>query len=74
MSAITSILRILRKDIDVLITKSQKEATFDSYLMEILSIQSFPNGSRGPNPSTTEQLQRSIDSNDPSIKKNSKNP
>jgi hypothetical protein len=37
--------------------------------MKIFSIQSSLNDSRGPNLSTTEQLQRSIDSNDPSIKK-----
>jgi hypothetical protein len=74
MSAITSILRILREDIDVPITESQKEATFDSYLMESLSIQSSLDDSRGPNPSTTEQLQHLIDSNNPSIKKKSKNP
>ena len=38
--AISSILRTLGENSDVAITQSQKEATFDSYLTEILSIQS----------------------------------
>jgi hypothetical protein len=38
-NAISSILRVLGEVSDVSITQSQKEATFDSYLTEILSIQ-----------------------------------
>jgi hypothetical protein len=37
--AISSILRILGENADVSITQSQKDATFDSYLTELLSIQ-----------------------------------
>jgi hypothetical protein len=38
--AIASVLRILGENSDVTLTRSQKEAAFDSYLTEILSIQS----------------------------------
>ena len=38
--AINSILRFLGENSDVALTRAQKEATFDSYLTEILSIQS----------------------------------
>ena len=38
--AIASILRILGENSDVTLTRAQKEAMFDSYLTEILSIQS----------------------------------
>ena len=38
--AISNILRILGENSDVSLTRAQKEATFDSYLTEILSIQS----------------------------------
>ena len=40
MTVITSVIRILKGDIDVIISQSQKDATFDSYLSEILFIQS----------------------------------
>ena len=46
-STITSILGILGEDSDVSITQSQKEATFDSYLTKILSIQSTFEESNG---------------------------
>jgi hypothetical protein len=39
-ATISSILQTLGEDIDVPLTESQKETTFDSYLTEILSIQS----------------------------------
>ena len=46
--AISSVLCILRENPDVALTWSQKEATFDSYLTEILSIQStFDKSTRG---------------------------
>ena len=44
---ISSILRILGENPDVALTRSQKEATFDSYLTEILSIQSTFDESAG---------------------------
>ena len=45
---ISSIIRILGDNTDVTITQSQKEATFDSYLTEILAIQSAVDESRIP--------------------------
>ena len=45
---ISSILRVLGENIDVSLTEQQKEATFDTYLTEILSIQSFINNSTEP--------------------------
>ena len=44
--AIASVLRIL-ENADIPLTQSQKDATFDSYLTEILSIQSSFDESRG---------------------------
>ena len=44
-TTISTILRILRENADVEITQSQKDATFNSYLTEILSIQSSFNES-----------------------------
>ena len=40
IDAIASVLRILGENIDVTLMQPQKEAVFDSYLTEILSIQS----------------------------------
>jgi hypothetical protein len=61
-TAISSILRILGEVTDVSLTQSQKDSTFDSYLNEILSIQSsfedtrahedLNSGSSGPTLST----------------------
>jgi hypothetical protein len=45
--AISSIIRILGENTDVSITSVQKEATFDSYLTEILAIQSSLEESSG---------------------------
>ena len=45
-TTVSSILRILGEDTDVSLTQSQKETTFDSYLMEILSIQTTLDESR----------------------------
>ena len=47
MSTTTFICRILREDSAVTIIQSQKEATFNSYLTEILSIQSTFDESNG---------------------------
>lgn len=50
--AISGVLAILRENSHVSLTQSQKEATFDSYLTEILSIQStFDQSSRNQDPS-----------------------
>ena len=51
-AAISSVLRILGEDSNVSLTQSQKDSTFDSYLTEILSIQSSfdePKDSEDPN-------------------------
>ena len=40
MGMIASILRIIKENVDVKITQSQKDSTFDSYLTEILAIES----------------------------------
>ena len=45
---VSSIIRILGENTDVTITPSQKEATFDSYLTEILAIQSALDKPRVP--------------------------
>ena len=45
--AISNILCILGENSDVSLTRTQKEATFDSYLTEILSIQSTFNEPAG---------------------------
>ena len=45
---ISSILRVLGENVDVALTEQQKEATFDTYLTEILSIQSFADDSAEP--------------------------
>jgi hypothetical protein len=71
-STITSILRILGEDTNVTITQSQKEATFDSYLTEILSIQSSLDESREPDVPGPEHIQHSTESNDIQARKNSK--
>ena len=57
MNMITSILRILKEDTHVSITQSQKEATFNSYLTKILSIQSTLDESRDPDTSRSEHIQ-----------------
>ena len=49
-TAISSILRILGENVDVEITQSQKDLTFDSYLTEILSIQSTLNETNATHP------------------------
>ena len=57
--AISSVLRILGETADVLLTQPQKEATFDSYLTEILSIQSTfdePRGTAVSHSETVDQL------------------
>jgi hypothetical protein len=46
--AVSSILNILQENTDVSLSQSQREATFDPYLTEILSIQSTFDESRGP--------------------------
>jgi hypothetical protein len=71
-STITSILRILGEDTNVRITQSQKEATFDSYLAEILSIQSSLDESREPDVPGPEHIQHSTESNNIQARKNSK--
>lgn len=43
--AISSIIRLLGENSDVEVTQTQREATFDSYLTEILSIQSIRDNS-----------------------------
>ena len=48
MEAILSVLRVIREDSNVLLTQPQRESYFDSYLMEILSIQSGRDESGGP--------------------------
>ena len=53
-SAIASILRILGEDSNVSLTQSQKESTFDSYLTEILSIQSSFDENKDPGDSSTD--------------------
>src|ERR1700678_3881908 len=45
---ISSVIRILGENTNIAITQSQKEATFDSYLTEILTIQSSLDESRVP--------------------------
>src|ERR1700678_2981868 len=45
---ISSVIRILGENTNIAITQSQKEATFDSYLTEILAIQSSLDESRVP--------------------------
>jgi hypothetical protein len=47
-TALASILRVLGENSDVEVTQSQKESTFDSYLTEILAIQSARDHSRVP--------------------------
>jgi hypothetical protein len=73
MSTIASVLWILREDVNVMITKSKKEAMFDSYLTNILSIQSSFNESRDPNSSTTKPLLPLANSSETIIKRNPKN-
>ena len=51
---ISSVLRILGQNADVMLTRAQKEATFDSYLTEILSIQSTFDGFEGATSSRVE--------------------
>ena len=53
-AAISSVLRILGEDSNVSLTQSQKDSTFDSYLTEILSIQSSFDEPRGPEVSSAE--------------------
>ena len=48
--AISGILRVLREDTDVSLTQPQREAAFDSYLTEFLSIQSHLDETRGAVP------------------------
>ena len=55
---ITSVLRIL-KNADILLTQSQKDATFDSYLTEILSIQSSFDESGGTTRPRNEPVNQS---------------
>ena len=60
--AISSVLRILGENSNVSLTQSQKESTFDSYLTEILAIQSTFDEVRDPeepNPVSTSQPQMS---------------
>ena len=72
MNMITSILGILEDNTNVSISQSQKEATFNSYLTEILSIQSTFNDSRGPDPSGTEPIQPPIKSGEVDARRTSK--
>jgi hypothetical protein len=72
-NTITSVLWILGEDVNVVITEFQKEATFDSYLTEILSIQSSFDKSRDPNSSTTKHLLPPTNSSETIIKRNPKN-
>ena len=58
MATVSSILRILGEDSDVSLTQSQKETTFDSYLTEILSIQSALEESR-PSGSGVQHISQS---------------
>ena len=53
-TAISSILRILGENANVTLTQSQKESTFDSYLTEILAIQSSFDESKEPEEPTSE--------------------
>ena len=53
--AISAVLRILGTDSDVSITQQQKDSTFDSYLTEILSIQSSFDESGGIGPTEANQ-------------------
>jgi hypothetical protein len=55
-----------------MITQSQKEATFDSYLAEILSIQSSLDESREPNVPGPKHIQHSTESNNIQARKNLK--
>ena len=57
MNTIASILEILEENTHVSITQSQKEATFDSYLTKILSIQSTLDKSRDSDTSGSEHIQ-----------------
>ena len=69
-SAIASILRIIGEDSNVTLTESQKESTFDSYLTEILAIQSSFDENKDPedpsadpsdqNPSSTSNQPKQI--------------
>ena len=73
MNTITSILAILRENTNVLITQSQKEATFDSYLTEILSIQSTLDESREISTPDIPNIQLTTDPNEISANRNAKN-
>ena len=53
-NAISSILRVLGANSDVSLSQPQKEATFDSYLTEILSIQSTLDESGGTSATRTD--------------------
>ena len=52
--AVSSVLRILGENSNVTLTQSQKESTFDSYLTEILAIQSSFDEVRDPEESSSD--------------------
>ena len=62
MEAVSSVLRILGKNTSVSYSQSQKDAMFDSYLTEILSIQSSfdRSGSRGETLETPSSLESGV--------------
>jgi hypothetical protein len=66
-SAVSSILRILGENTNVSFTQSQKDASFDSYLAEILAIQSTFDESSESSPERPETSEQpSSTSNNPS--------
>jgi hypothetical protein len=73
-NTITTILAILGKDSNVLLTQSQKEATFDSYLTKIISIQPTLDNSRELDPSNAWITCSSTSFIETSTKRNPKNP
>ena len=61
MVALASIIRILEVNIDVQVTQSQKESTFDSYLTEILVIESSRDNDQDVNRTVNDTTLQPID-------------
>jgi hypothetical protein len=72
MNAIASVLKILGENSNVSITESQKEVTFDSYLTEILSIQSTLDQSGKLNVSRTDSNRQPTGPRETSIRKHAR--